>query len=782
MTRSVLFLALFFAPAAQAATLSVPSQYATIQAAVDAAVSGDVIDIAPGTYTEDVLVLTKDLALNGAGPGLTTLRAASTTPFFATTSEVELSDLTIDGQGVTQGAVFSVGSAIIDNVEFLDTFDTDSGASLELAGLTSATITDSRFVDATSSIHGSHLYALNVTDLLVTRNTFCGGFANGDGDALFASGTSGQVLNNAFVQSFGSSAVHFDNGDWDVQANLFLDSAGTGLVHSGADDLDLTHNAFDASGNWHVSAAGTTLNELYNAYGSAGFGDLLGSSPDATSFTGLSPDFRGYPTHDCRIDDFLPVLDSPLLDVDTTDNDLDASDRDIGISSGDQAPPHWFESADGDPAHLVYDCDDDDPDNFPSNTEQCALPGDNDCDGLADDNDPSVIDQVYFGRDSDQDGFGSPANGDFVVACDNPDPLLFVENTLDCDDTNPLRNPDADELCGDGLDNDCDLAIDDETSVDAVDWWTDADNDGYGPLGETPVRACDPPFPDAADQYGDCAPLDPYIHPDAIEVCDGIDNDCTIDEYDAVDAPTWVPDVDGDGFAAEGAVGQIVVCDAPGPDYIDLQDSLGDDCDDANPDVYPGAPEVCDGFDNDCNTVYDDLPGTPTTVYDDIDGDGYGASNTEQTTHCPLPYHVEVGGDCDDDDDARYPGAVELCDGIDNDCSGSADDGPSTTWFEDFDGDGYGKSDDPVTSQCAPAGRVDVDGDCADGNDAIHPGADEVPGNDVDEDCDGVAQGASEGPTDGVEARKGCQCSTGGAALGGWMPALLLLLGWRRRR
>jgi len=161
------------------------------------------------------------------------------------------------------------------------------------------------------------------------------------------------------------------------------------------------------------------------------------------------------------------------------------------------------------------------------------------------------------------------------------------------------------------------------------------------------------------------------------------------------------------------------------------------DCDDLNPASNPGAVEICDGLDNNCNGVVDDSPSDATWWYADVDGDGYGDSSTAQQLCDGPPDWVDNGDDCDDADASVNPEATEVCDGVDQDCDGTADDGTGTTLYADRDEDGYGSPDDVLIScEGEEEGYLEDDSDCDDQDDEINPDAVDVCGDGVDQDCD----------------------------------------------
>ena len=233
----------------------------------------------------------------------------------------------------------------------------------------------------------------------------------------------------------------------------------------------------------------------------------------------------------------------------------------------------------------------------------------------------------------------------------------------------------------------------------------------------------------------DCDDTDPTVHPDATEACDGLDNDCdgTVDGPDAVDALTWFEDHDADGFGIEGTV--AVGCDQP-EGYA----TRAGDCDDVNDRIHPDANEVCNGEDDDCTGEIDDAVGD--NWYYDGDADGWGDADITEKRCDGDSLWVADGTDCDDANDVVYPTADEICDAVDNNCDSLVDDAdplvvPTTMWFEDIDGDGYGREGGALAACVMPFGYVPDGGDCNEADTEISPGADETCADGIDNNCDG---------------------------------------------
>jgi hypothetical protein len=356
-----------------------------------------------------------------------------------------------------------------------------------------------------------------------------------------------------------------------------------------------------------------------------------------------------------------------------------------------------FADADGDGTAACEDCDDGDAERHPGATETCNG-DDDDCNGLVDD----AADAPTWYADADGDGYGGELA---VMACDMPDG--YTASTGDCDDASRDFHPGALEVdCTDPNDYNCDGSV------------GYADNDGDG------VPACE-----------ECDDADAAVFPGAVETCDGADNDCDgdVDEPDAVDALTWYVDADGDGYG--DAATSTAACAQPvgyGTDNTD--------CDDSNAAEYPGAPETCDGDDDDCDgEVDEDSAVDAPTWYADGDGDGYGDASSSAVS-CEAPAgHVSDATDCDDADGTENPGADERCDGDDDDCDGDVDEDSAVdagTWYADVDGDGYGDPASGAVACAAPAGYGADAQDCDDFDALVNPAATETC-NGIDDNCDG---------------------------------------------
>jgi len=690
-------------------------------------------------------------------------------------SEITASQLTVAGNSAGQGGgIYLTSHAVgsLTNAAVLDNEVTVNGGGI---GVHESTLDVTNGVSSgnVADGDGGGLWA-NLSTVTLRNTSIDGNTASGAGGGILSTAstvtaTYGNVADNSPDEYSGMTDPTGVDGNLSVSP-VYLDVTDADAtlwdLH-----LALTSPLIDAGApNLHDPDGGNSDIGIYGWAGadewdrdSDGYGEWWqpGAYQDAYALDDLDCDDRDeavVPHHGCGCDDadydgFLDLAcggddcddgdDDVNPDADEVcdgeDNDCDGTvDEDDAIDAST-----WYLDDDGDgygdpavtdeacdaPAGYVgndEDCDDGDGDANPGADEYCDG-HDDDCDGDVDEDD--AVDASTWYHDGDGDGYGDPA--DSVEACDQP--ADHVANAEDCDDGDGAVNPDADEVC-DGEDNDCDGTVDEDDAIDASTWYLDDDGDGYGDPAVTD-EACDEPTGYVGNDE-DCDDGDGDANPGADEYCDGHDDDCdgAVDEDDAVDAPTWYQDLDGDGYGTAAVTD--VACEAP----TGFVDNI-DDCDDTDDGQYPGADEFCNGEDDDCDgTVDEDDAVDASTWYRDADGDGYGDPGDTDVA-CDMPNgYIADDADCDDGDGDQYPGADEFCNGEDDDCDGTVDEDDAvdaSTWYADGDGDGYGDAGATTAACVQPAGHVANDDDCDDGDASQHPGADELC-NGEDDDCDAV--------------------------------------------
>lgn len=643
-------------------------------------------------------------------------------------------------------------------------------------------------VQISMSYDGGAIFTEN-SDVLIRNNVFAGGYTHDQGAALYIknsyydgqqlpqlSGTIPLVKFNTFYANTpqeGAGVVVFDNTEFEFNSNILSNSVGTpivGLNYPVFYPPVIDYNDFWASSSTELGVGGL--------FGGVLGGDLI--SYPVSDHTNIAADPLYANANDAadlsESDRFnlWAVPASPTIDAgDPAENDPGGSRADMGAYGGmpdivdiTELQLGFFRAVfdgDGDGWTTLHDCNDTDDRIHPYAAELCNNL-DDDCNGTIDD-----FEQRWY-PDRDYDGHGDinadPA--DIVDACPGQVPSLagggvYVGSHDDCDDTNPRVSPGTPEYC-DGIDNNCNLNIDE--GILPRNHWPDRDRDGFGNgnINEVVQMACAPGDGSYSPFGTDCNDGDDTIYPlitqdarlhlplasRAVEtseasrslsfVADAIDQDCDGGDLCYADA-------DGDGYGAANTPGsppQYEVADGLSCANNSGTSTNATDCHDGDALAFPGSTElVGDGRDQNCDGA--DL------CYEDLDGDGYGSDRlrADDDLDCnndSAPTSSR-SGDCLDAvnaGEAVNPNQIEQCDGLDNNCNGEIDENAeqSTTqpYYQDLDGDGFGNIQVVARACSQPLGYSIRAGDCDDTNQQDNPDGRELCDG-RDNDCDTVIDG-----------------------------------------
>lgn len=298
------------------------------------------------------------------------------------------------------------------------------------------------------------------------------------------------------------------------------------------------------------------------------------------------------------------------------------------------------------------DCNDNNFAINPNGIEICNTT-DDDCDGIINEGFTFL---TYY-ADADADGFGNPSVS--LIACSIP--AGYVSNNGDCNDANPLIKPGAAEVCN-LIDDNCNGQINE--GLVFVNYYLDADLDAFG--AGAPINSCTPVVGNYVTINLDCNDNNANIRPNALEICNSIDDNCNNLIDDGLTFLNYYADSDSDGF---GAGNPINSCSNVGAGFV----TNNHDCNDSNPAIRPTASEICNGIDDNCNAETDE--GLPYSFYYlDADQDGFYTSSVFACISPGANYYLTSSslGDCNDNNGSINSAAIEICgNNIDENCDGS---------------------------------------------------------------------------------------------------------------
>ena len=716
------------------------------------------------------------------------------------------------------GHVYSVDSTLEVSASSFETGQAERGAGIYAAGSGTLTVLTSTFQDLQSDENGGAVYVGGGVSATITNSTFAGNSAALGGAVRWQGDDrtpSLSLIDNTFVgndtSDYGGAVAVNTGGSLQLETNTFTHNAST---NGGAVSL-FNVAGIDVHGNVFCGNSGAGQGGAFRVRGSGGSGSgwtnnvfidqSAGSEGGGALWLSENQPLSVVNNHFLASDAVnggaVRLIDSEVLFV----NNLigwSGQGSGLAIDAASQLTNHhnaWFTNA---PDHIsgaslgtgaVTDdplllsflddsvCGNDDP-----------RPGS--LSPLIDGGDPALSDPD--GTFSDIGAFGGPNAPEALFADGDGDGFIALS---DCNDADPFVHPDAEEWCN-GKDDDCDGVTDGGAAMGAGTFFRDGDGDGVGDRDQS-IRSCDAIVDGYVSSDADCDDTNDEINPDAIEVCDGADNDCNgqADGTDAADQLTFYEDADVDGY---GTLDGSTALGCSPPDGFATGTG---DCDDTNREVSPGADELCDGIDNNCDDEIDTddaLDALPW--YTDLDGDGWGGTTAPPKMACRKPEgFVRSDTDCNDGDATVHPGAVESCDDpADLNCDGSwgpddldADGIPACEDCDDTDPLAFPGAEetwyDGVIHDCTSASDFDADRDgydaatyggldCDDADAFVNPSMRERFGDDIDQDCDGDI---GDDPHHGEGLAAGCSgCAGTGTPSAAWLALAPLLMLRRRRR
>ena len=697
-----------FASAAFAAQITVPVDYATIQAAIDASTTGDTIVVNPGTYDERINFLGKGITVKSTDPldpaivSTTIISGQNVFGTLVTFESGETSSSVLDGLTITRGrgnsgngkrgggAFIDTSSPVIQNCVFdLNYAGNDAAGAIYILGSGSALIKDCDFTNNRANTfngHGGAMLILNNDNTIIDGCVFQDNQAKYGGAISIGSGGSPQITNSTFLGNIATTggAIHIfycspQISDTVIDGNTAYDYAGGVSFTTGAsatfERCKITNNHSDLDGGGVMMLSGPYTPIFINTIIAGNTAVREGAGVNVSVSTSVSPEFTNctianniagqlgggvITTHNSTLTNSIVWGNSPdQIALRTSEPTLSYSVVQGGFTG--------TAVIDADP---LFSGDIDNPYNH--NPGSPAIDS-----GTATGAPSTDILGTIRPEDGDANGSSDYDIGayEYIRVCaTDGDVDSWLDCDGDCNDSDPDINPGATETPYNGIDENCNGLADD----------TDFDSDGY-------------------EYTEECDDSDAAINPAATEIpYNSIDENCN--------GMTDDDDVDGDGYLE------------------------ANDCDDDDAAINPAATEIYyNGIDENCNGLTDD---------DDVDGDGYLDAN-----------------DCNDDDAAINPGVAEIpYNSIDENCNGMDDD-------DDVDGDGYLEAvdcNDDIAAINPGATETyyngidencngmddddDVDGDgyldavdCRDDIAAINPGAAEIYNNGIDENCNGLA-------------------------------------------